>query len=183
MAQGRISERNRLEVKFRTTPPVAVRSRLHEAGFKWSPLGRLWWAERDEASEALFAELTRRAVPGGTGGKAGKRAAAEARANPDWSALARQSGELVSRGARASAEGATRAATWAAPRVRRAGAATWRGLKQAGSATVTAVRKTTRKAARRAAPHIASGLRSGANHLDRWTASQRDNPTTTGRGR
>lgn len=180
MAQGRISERGRLEVKFRVAPPVKTRARLHDAGFTWSPASRLWWAERDPVSDALYKELVK-AKP--------RRWAGLARNNPDWSALARQSGELAVRGAKATAKGASRAAAWTAPRLRRGAEATWDGAKRAAKATARGARKATRAAA----PHVVRGMRSGADKLERWAKGLRENPagspakrldwTVTGRGR
>lgn len=171
MAQGRISERGRLEVKFRATPPVATRKRLHEAGFTWSPKGRLWWAERDPASDALYTELVK------------ARPVRKARPNPDWSALARQSGELVSRGAKASLDGARaganavgRAASWASPHLRRGAKATWEGTKRAGTTAASAASRGARRAARYAAPRVVKGLRSGATGIERWSSGLRENP-------
>lgn len=169
MAQGRISERGRLEVKFRATPPVKTRKRLHDAGFTWSPKGRLWWAERDPTSDALYTELVK------------EKPARKARPNPDWSALARQSGELVSSsvslGARASADGASRAAAWAAPHLRRGAKATWDGARRTGATVASATSRGARRAARFAAPHVVKGLRSGATGIERWASGLRENPS------
>ena len=92
------------------------------------------------------------------------------RANPDWAALRARAADY---GARASAA-SRRAYEAAKPRIARGAAAT----RAAAGRAAIATRDAARRQAKRAAPHVASGLRSLSERMDRFAVA---NPGRAGR--